>query len=189
MLSPRNVLFGYILSELDKAISIFKTAANDAKQQRITKNLHWLVKLRKQAMDGYKASMAAEPESLLTHRSPITDNPDVTDHLSMLGWRTRLISRASPNEKVATTIASKSDAESLQALLFPSPAVANDTGQREGGDASDLEWQSSADWVSAPLKNLRSRLYELMLRPHDSFSSSGMPHSANLLLLDLAIRW
>ena len=98
MRNPRNVLVDFALSQLDTTIGLFTRVARTGMSRRIGHNLEWLTQLRVRIAD-----KIAESQSLPDDGSARLLEGDAEDS-GLLGWRTRLIERASKGKQTATSI-------------------------------------------------------------------------------------
>lgn len=95
---PRNVLVDFALSQLDTTITLFTRVVQTGMSRRIGQNLEWLTQLRVRIAD-----KIIEAQSLPDDGLTLPLEGDAEDS-GLLGWRTRLIERASKGNQTATTI-------------------------------------------------------------------------------------
>lgn len=108
---PSNVLAGFVLAQLDAAITAFTSLLqHGGHTPRYKSNLRWLVNLRARAQ--FKISEASQKDGSQRDVNPDrTDGGDGDGHgehdedVELLGWRTRLIERAGQgSRKTSRTI-------------------------------------------------------------------------------------
>lgn len=134
--NPLNPLTGFALSQIDAAISLYTGVVQGRTSRRMIHNLQWLLKLRQRASDRIAraerevAAMASGSGAGLTARAggdAVEDSGSDSEEVELLGWRTRLIQRASRGHgqtptQTATTIALPSPLNS-GATTSPNAAV------------------------------------------------------------------
>lgn len=109
---PSNVMAGFVLSQIDAAISLFTSLLqHGARTPRYKRNLQWLLNLRTRALSKTSKASATttQPEGDGASSSQRVAGPDRQDgggdgdgeahrdqeeDVELLGWRTRLIERA-----------------------------------------------------------------------------------------------
>lgn len=106
---PGNIMAGFVLSQIDAAISLFTSLLqHGARTPRYKRNLQWLLNLRSRALSKTsKASATQQQEggNPLTQPAAASeqqqgsgeggdDRRDQDEDVELLGWRTRLIERA-----------------------------------------------------------------------------------------------
>ncbi|GMK58493.1 hypothetical protein CspeluHIS016_0505250 [Cutaneotrichosporon spelunceum] len=103
--NPANPLAGFALSQIDAAIALYTGVVQGRTSRRMIHNLQWLMKLRQRASDRIARETAnAGAEEGLREIEDLSDS----DEVELLGWRTRLIQRATHGAtptQTATTIA------------------------------------------------------------------------------------
>lgn len=122
--NPLNPLAGFALSQIDAAISLYTAVVQGRGSRRMIHNLQWLLKLRQRASDRIaraeasaasagrgQGSEAGGPGQRVPSDSREGEGADEgsdSEEVELLGWRTRLIQRASgrhgPPTQTATTI-------------------------------------------------------------------------------------
>jgi hypothetical protein len=96
----------YVLTQIDSAIDVFTSMIqHGAGTPRYRRNLEWLTKLRAQASAKMMAASTPQTynpqaDSDLCRRTSMEDGED----LELLGWRTRLIERASQARRTIRTV-------------------------------------------------------------------------------------
>ncbi|ODN81761.1 hypothetical protein L202_02144 [Cryptococcus amylolentus CBS 6039] len=104
--SPQNSLSELAFSLLETVIRLFTSAVQAGSSPRLTANLEWLTRLHHQCQQAVNAvrhgGSRLEPS--------LTDQKDLEDPENLLGWRTRLVERASARGQVATSISQASSA-------------------------------------------------------------------------------
>nr|XP_018263450.1 uncharacterized protein I303_03319 [Kwoniella dejecticola CBS 10117]OBR85608.1 hypothetical protein I303_03319 [Kwoniella dejecticola CBS 10117] len=109
---PHNPLANFALIQIESAIRLMTSLIqNGGSSPRSLKNLQWLVQLRTRAMS--KLETKADQNSNSTPGNE-SDDPE---HVEVLGWRTRLVERASQNRQTAKTIESPTSVQATEALL------------------------------------------------------------------------
>jgi hypothetical protein len=92
----------FVLAQIDEAITLFNSLIkHGAGNPRYQRNLQWLVKLRARASSKISKASAlgtAGSHQVANRRKSREDRED-RDDVELLGWRTRLIERASQNHK------------------------------------------------------------------------------------------
>lgn len=120
--NPLNPLAGFALSQIDAAIALYTAVVQGGTSKRMIHNLQWLLKLRQRASD--RIARAERAEALAASGEPgkaravattvvregIEDSGSDSEEVELLGWRTRLIQRATRGHgetpaQTATTIA------------------------------------------------------------------------------------
>ena len=101
IVSPQTALTGLAMSYLDTAIALSREVQDVLPQRSLQENLGWLIRLRERAWkrmnEVHLNDMdASNPLELTIPERPI--EPDVAEHLSLVGWRTKLVElgRTSP---------------------------------------------------------------------------------------------
>lgn len=115
--TPHNPMATFALSQIDACIALYTSVVQSHASPRLAKNLQWLLRLRHRAhtkMNQNPPDAAAEAMA-----SMHTSNEEDED-IELLGWRTRLIHRATRGTQKATTI---SPMPSSQANHTPSPGT------------------------------------------------------------------
>ncbi|UOH84813.1 hypothetical protein LQV05_001627 [Cryptococcus neoformans] len=115
--TPHNPMATFALSQIDACITLYTSVVQSHASPRLAKNLQWLLRLRHRAhtkMNQNPPDAAAEAMA-----SMHTSNEEDED-IELLGWRTRLIHRATRGTQKATTI---SPMPSSQANHTPSPGT------------------------------------------------------------------
>ncbi|BEI84665.1 hypothetical protein CcaverHIS002_0500660 [Cutaneotrichosporon cavernicola] len=123
--NPANPLAGFALSQIDAAIALYTAVVQGRTSRRMIHNLQWLLKLRQRASDRIARALAnAGTKDGLTEAEDLSDSDDV----ELLGWRTRLIQRATHGAtpiQTATTIALPSPRTSTSPNAAVQATVAN----------------------------------------------------------------
>ncbi|KAK7728427.1 hypothetical protein SLS63_006656 [Diaporthe eres] len=99
---PGNVMAGFVLSQIDAAISLFTSLLqHGARLPRYKRNLQWLLNLRTWALSKTSKASAAQHEGLGGPQAQRDGGDgegdghrDQDEDVELLGWRTRLIERA-----------------------------------------------------------------------------------------------
>lgn len=98
---PGNIMAGFVLSQIDAAISLFTSLLqHGARLPRYKRNLQWLLNLRTRALSKTsKASTTAQQEGGPSQQDGTKEGDgdnsrDQDEDMELLGWRTRLIERA-----------------------------------------------------------------------------------------------
>ncbi|WWC87440.1 uncharacterized protein L201_002329 [Kwoniella dendrophila CBS 6074] len=89
--NPQNILSGFAITLIDNVINVYQSVVGSRNSPRMVKNLHWLTKLREKL--GVRLVQSPD-DHLLSMNTNENDNGDGDDAAELLGWRTRLISRA-----------------------------------------------------------------------------------------------
>lgn len=134
--TPHNPMATFALSQIDACITLYTSVVQSHASTRLAKNLQWLLRLRHRA----HTKMNQNPPDAATEAmaSMHTGNEGDED-IELLGWRTRLIHRATRGTQKATTI---SPMASSQANHTPSPGtsvtqtITQALQQHFGGDGS-----------------------------------------------------
>lgn len=106
ILSPGSALVTLAMTELESVIALLHSILASLPRPELRKNLAWLLQLRERAQAKISAAAAPAP-------SP-QPAEDAFEHLSLVGWRTRLIQlgEGRPREPVP----------SMPAASLPEPA-------------------------------------------------------------------
>ncbi len=107
---PGNALASLALNQIEAAIGLL-TGLNQSggSSQRSRSNLEWLLKLRARVVAKMASSQAQQQQQNSRDSADIhavDDGDDSEEDVELLGWRTRLIERASQNHHTAKTIRS-----------------------------------------------------------------------------------
>ncbi|RSH90304.1 hypothetical protein EHS25_001638 [Saitozyma podzolica] len=100
IMSPRNAFAPAALAQIDKVISIYTACIQLRASRRLVQNLRWLLRLRQRATNRMSAPVLLpdNPAGEGEHE------PDDEVDTSLLGWKTRLIERASRGNQTAKTV-------------------------------------------------------------------------------------
>ncbi|WWC98837.1 hypothetical protein V866_005730 [Kwoniella sp. B9012] len=108
---PQNPLASFAMTQIEAAIRLMTLLIQSGPASpRPVKNLQWLLQLRKRALAKLDATKGTRVEA----ESDEENNPEGVE---VLGWRTRLVERASQNKQTAKTIESPSAAQAAEALM------------------------------------------------------------------------
>lgn len=114
---PRNVLAGFILSQIDSAIVLFSMLVHAGNSgfpsSRPMRNLQWLIRLRSRVC-AKMTSVTSQPDGGTEDSLFRSEHSDTGEDVELLGWRTRLIERASQTHHTAKTIQSTATASVAQ---------------------------------------------------------------------------
>lgn len=98
---PGNVMAGFVLSQIDAAISLFTSLLqHGARTPRYKRNLQWLLNLRTRALSKTSKASATQQQQEQQQQEQGDGGEDGDGHrdqdedVELLGWRTRLIERA-----------------------------------------------------------------------------------------------
>lgn len=122
--SPRNLLVDFALNQIDTSIALLQRVVALGKSSRVTRNLEWLVKLRSRIEDRIKKAREGGQDQ-------VQAADEGSDDEGLLGWRTRLVERATRGSHKAVTIRSTPSPHSLMTDPFRmgSDVERNDTDQ------------------------------------------------------------
>lgn len=98
--NPQNALASFALSQIDAAIALFSSAVQMHASQRAVGNLQWLLRLRSRAFQ----KMSAARSGPAIREATDTEQSESDEDVELLGWRTRLIERATAGAQTAKTI-------------------------------------------------------------------------------------
>ncbi|KIR39943.1 hypothetical protein I307_04958 [Cryptococcus deuterogattii 99/473] len=115
--TPHNPMATFALSQIDASITLYTSVVQSHASPRLAKNLQWLLRLRHRAHT--KMNQNPPDPEVEAMASMQTSNEEDED-IELLGWRTRLIHRATKGTQKATTI---SPMAGSQAYHTPSPGT------------------------------------------------------------------
>ncbi|ADV25110.1 hypothetical protein I305_05945 [Cryptococcus gattii E566] len=115
--TPHNPMATFALSQIDASITLYTSVVQSHASPRLAKNLQWLLRLRHRAHTKMNQNPPdAEVEAMAAMHTSNEEDEDI----ELLGWRTRLIHRATKGTQKATTI---SPMAGSQAYHTPSPGT------------------------------------------------------------------
>ena len=98
LMSPNNLLVDFAVCQLDATITLFTHASHTTRSRRLARNLDWMCKLKLRITEKVK-----KPQT-----GPSTIDEDSINESDedggLLGWRTRLVQRASKGRQTVRTI-------------------------------------------------------------------------------------
>lgn len=98
--NPQNALAPFALAQIDSATNLFGAALTTVASPRMVQNLQWLLSIRARCSAKIEAGGSSGGQN--SNVSHADDSND--DHGELIGWRTRLIQRASNRVQTAKTI-------------------------------------------------------------------------------------
>nr|XP_019051366.1 hypothetical protein I302_01815 [Kwoniella bestiolae CBS 10118]OCF30296.1 hypothetical protein I302_01815 [Kwoniella bestiolae CBS 10118] len=140
---PHNPLTGFAMTQIEAAIRLMTMLIQSgASSPRPVKNLQWLLQLRNRALAKLDATKGAR-------MGDDTEDQDDPESVEVLGWRTRLVERASQNKQTTKTIESPSAAQAAEALMN---SLSSSFGyQGSQSDAPTNEFSSSTQAMTDSL--------------------------------------
>lgn len=183
---PGNVMAGFVLSQIDAAISLFTSLLqHGARTPRYKRNLQWLLNLRTRALSKTSKGSATQQEGNAREHGDRQQggggdgdadgdgHRDQDEDVELLGWRTRLIERAGQGRaKTVRTIPLAETPTGSQIMDMAMPSASLPT----------LSLDSTNDIVGRP-----GLLVVVKADVSTSFGTSGIRCSCRMFLDLLAI--
>lgn len=115
--TPHNPMATFALSQIDASITLYTSVVQSHASPRLAKNLQWLLRLRHRAHTKMNQN---PPDAAVEAMASMHTSNEEDEDIELLGWRTRLIHRATKGTQKATTI---SPMAGSQAYHTPSPGT------------------------------------------------------------------
>ena len=174
VLCPQTALAPFALGYVEATITLFEKVKSVAPQRSLTDNLSWLIRVHERAShripmanDSLADNEAGDKEDALS--------PEDADHLSLVGWRTRLVEEGAnhrPNVRAFPAIPKPADkpiattlTDQYNTISLSEAQAFNLADETHNGDASG--WPLGNDvfmnWLDACEPDVVSRKAALCL--------------------------